>query len=119
MSRFEGLLKKNLEKKLAAIDRAQSDLNELVTDLNMVIRDEADGIAELKLRTVADDVDLKVFELLISAAPQSGPKRVIETFSLPGDGYPISTGTYSRSEESVKPRLLHKFFLDDREKLEI
>lgn len=94
MSRFDGLLKKNLSQKIGAVEKAQVELNAVVSEINTAIAQEADGFAELKLSQIADDMESIVYELKIYDKHMGVYQQAIDYFCLPHGGYPIEQGTW-------------------------
>ena len=118
MSRFKGLLTKNLTEKLEAFEKAKTDLNSVVSEINEVILREGDGLAELKLDTVFEDMDHIILALNIQDKYRGTYSQSIDSYKISSQGYPIRQGVWLPRQSNPPERFSHRNTFQKKEDIE-
>src|SRR5262245_32393684 len=119
MSRFEELLKNALSDMIAAHNRAKDDLYGLITEVNTAILHGAAGLAELKLEILSDEPQETICALHINSKANEvneeneAQNSTLDYYSIPPNGYPISTGVYTNRGFGVRETFKDKSALED------
>ena len=106
MSRFSGLLKHSVPHAEQTLERFYEELRGLVNDVNRAIEEEQEGLAELKLESMTEQLQGGIFRLAIEDRQGRGMRRVIIDFLTGAEGYPIkmvvpgSTRVLDKAEDS-------------------